>query len=132
VTDVGKQVVECRANLGPIRDGAFSELVKNFQDMAVGVAYSMLGDFHTAHDIAQESFLTAYVQIDQLENPDAFPGWFRQIVVHKCGRLLRNPGRFSETGRDLESIPQKGRSPEAKVVDKERDDLGSICNSSAT
>jgi len=89
--------------------------------MAVGVAYSVLGDFHAAQDIAQESFLTAYVQLDQLENPDAFPGWFRQIVVHKCGRLLRNASRLSETGRDLELIPHQGRSPEANVVDKERD-----------
>jgi RNA polymerase sigma factor (sigma-70 family) len=123
VTDVGKQVIEFSTNSGPRRDSAFSELVKSFQDMAVGVAYSVLGDFHTAQDVAQESFLTAYVEIDQLGNPDAFPGWFRQIVVRKCGRLLRSSGRFLETGRYLESIPQQGRSPEAKLEDRERDDL---------
>ena len=36
-------------------DERFSELVTSFQDMAVGYAYSILGDFHLAEDAAQES-----------------------------------------------------------------------------
>lgn len=36
---------------------AFRELVVRFQDMVVGYAFSLLGDFHLAEDAAQEAFL---------------------------------------------------------------------------
>ena len=55
-------------------DQAFGQIVRLFQDMAVGYAFSELGDFHQAEDAAQESFLQAYVGLDQLRNPSAFPG----------------------------------------------------------
>ena len=34
---------------------AFSTVVRRFQDMAVGYAYSQLSDFHLAEDVAQEA-----------------------------------------------------------------------------
>jgi len=37
---------------------AFGKIVRQFQDMAVGYAYSILGDFHLAEDAAQEAFIT--------------------------------------------------------------------------
>ena len=38
---------------------AFAVVVERFQDMAVGYAYSVLGDFHLAQDAAQEAFIDA-------------------------------------------------------------------------
>ena len=43
--------------------GPFEEIVRGFQDMAAGYAFSILNDFHLAEDVAQESFITAYLQI---------------------------------------------------------------------
>ena len=68
---------------------AFGELVERFQDWAVGYAYSIVGDFRTAEDAAQESFINAFERIEQLREPDAFPGWLRQIVRTHCSRLTR-------------------------------------------
>jgi DNA-directed RNA polymerase specialized sigma24 family protein len=34
---------------------AYGEIVRRFQDMAYGYAYSILGDFHLAEDAAQEA-----------------------------------------------------------------------------
>lgn len=39
--------------------GAFTKIVERFQDMAVGYAYSILGDFHEAEDVAQEAILAS-------------------------------------------------------------------------
>lgn len=39
---------------------AYGEIVRRFQDMAYGYAYSVLGDFHLAQDVAQEAFIQAY------------------------------------------------------------------------
>ncbi|MBM3276931.1 MAG: hypothetical protein FJY95_02455 [Candidatus Handelsmanbacteria bacterium] len=36
---------------------AYALLVRRFQDMAVGYAYALLGDFHLAEDAAQEAFV---------------------------------------------------------------------------
>ena len=68
---------------------AFGELVTRFQDMACGCAYAVLGDFHLAQDAAQEAFLEAYRSLPRIEDPNAFPGWFRRIVLHRCNRLTR-------------------------------------------
>ena len=59
---------------------AYGQIVRRFQDMAYGFAYSILGDFHLAEDVAQEAFIEAFRQLPQLEKPAAFPSWFRKIV----------------------------------------------------
>lgn len=74
---------------------AFGEIVQRFQDLAFGCAYAVLGDFHLAEDAAQEAFLTAWRHLDQLRQPEAFPGWFKRIVLTQCNRLTR--GKKVET-----------------------------------
>jgi RNA polymerase sigma factor (sigma-70 family) len=68
---------------------AFCELVGMFQDMAYACAYAVLGDFYLAEDAAQEAFISAWQKISQLHQPEAFPGWFRRIVLTECSRLTR-------------------------------------------
>ncbi|MBT4498789.1 MAG: sigma-70 family RNA polymerase sigma factor [Gemmatimonadetes bacterium] len=69
---------------GSLRD--FETLVQRFQDMAVGYSRVLLNDFHLAEDAAQDAFIQAYMCLGQLQNADAFPGWFRQIVFSCCTR----------------------------------------------
>jgi RNA polymerase sigma factor (sigma-70 family) len=80
------EVVRQVQNGGPER---FSELVTSFQDMAVGYAYSLIGDFHLAEDAAQEAFLDAYRHLGDLREPLAFPSWLRRIVFKHCDRRTR-------------------------------------------
>ena len=68
---------------------AFCELVRMFQDMAYATAYAVLGDFCLAEDAAQEAFVSAWQKLSQLHQPEAFPGWFRRIVLTECNRLTR-------------------------------------------
>lgn len=68
---------------------AFSQLVRRFQDMAVGYAYSILGDFQLAEDAAQEAFVQAYLDLSKLREPQAFSSWFRRIVFKYCDRQYR-------------------------------------------
>ena len=114
--------------------GAFEELVRRFQDMAVGYAYSLLGDWHEAEDAAQDAFVNAYCSIIQLRDAAAFPGWFRRIVFTQAQRRMRvkrpvwvsleqvselavaGPAAPSEAGGDVElwalvdSLPEAQRS----------------------
>ena len=76
---------------------AFGRIVRQFQDMAYGFAYSILGDFHLAEDAVQEAFIEAYRQLQNLRVPEAFPGWFRRIVFKHCNRITRR--------RRVETVP---------------------------
>jgi len=68
---------------------AFGKIVRQFQDMAVGYAYSILGDFQLAEDAAQEAFIAAHRDLRTLRTPDAFPAWFRKIIYKYCDRFRR-------------------------------------------
>jgi len=43
--------------------GAYEQVVRRFQDMAVGYAYSLLGDWQDAEDVAQDAFIYAYYSL---------------------------------------------------------------------
>lgn len=68
---------------------AYEQIVYRFQDMAVGYAFALLGDWQGAEDAAQEAFISAYYALAKLRDAAAFPGWFRRIVwtqVNRCHR----------------------------------------------
>ena len=72
------------------KSAAFGEIVRRFQDMAFACAYGALGDFYLAEDAAQEAFISAWRNLDQLRVVEAFPGWLKRIVLTQCYRFTRN------------------------------------------
>jgi RNA polymerase sigma factor (sigma-70 family) len=72
------------------RRAAFDSLVTRYQDMAYACALSQLRDRHLAEDAAQEALLTAWLNLDQLREPAAFPSWLRRIVLSRCSRIRRS------------------------------------------
>ncbi len=68
---------------------AYEEVVRRFQDMAVGYAYALLGNWQEAEEAAQDAFVSAYYGLIKLRNAAAFPGWFRRIVYTQANRRLR-------------------------------------------
>jgi len=101
---------------------AFDQIVRQFQDMAVGYAYSILGDFHLAEDAAQEAFISAYRDIRALRIPAAFSSWFRKIIYKHCDRFRR---RQSFAPLPLETaidMPSNQPSPAEMIEKKEMKD----------
>ena len=70
---------------------AFEELVRRYRPMALGYAWSRLGDRHTAEDAVQDAFIATWRSLDQIRDPDRFPGWLRRVVHSHCERLRRVP-----------------------------------------
>jgi RNA polymerase sigma factor (sigma-70 family) len=68
---------------------AFGEVVTRFQDMALGYAYSILGNFEDSQDAVQEAFIAAYRSLGDLRERDRFAGWFRRIVSSACRSVAR-------------------------------------------
>ncbi len=70
-------------------EDAITTLVVRFRAKALDLAGALLRDEHLAQDAVQEAFLTALARLDDLREPAAFPGWFRQIVRTQCNRIRR-------------------------------------------
>ena len=97
--DIRSSIVKALDTREPleVRHEAFAELVVRFQDMAFACAYAVLGDSFLAEDVAQDSFVMAWQKLDQLREAEAFPGWFKRIVLSQCNRLTR--------GKRLQIVP---------------------------
>jgi RNA polymerase sigma-70 factor (ECF subfamily) len=78
-------LARCRAGDEP----AIGALVRRFQPWATALASGILDDPDAAEDAAQEAFLVALDRLDDLREPEAFAGWFRQIVRAQAHRVLR-------------------------------------------
>ena len=68
---------------------AYSQIVRQFQNLAVGYAYSILRNFPLAEEAAQEAFIEAYLNLKRLRKPATFPSWLKKIVFKQCDRLTR-------------------------------------------
>ena len=68
---------------------ATGEIVRRFQDMALGYAYSLLDDFQLSEDAAQAAFMEAWLHLDRVYNGPAFPAWLKRIIFKNCDRIRR-------------------------------------------
>ena len=55
--------------------GAWQDLAREFQDVAVGLAFGLVGNVEGARDVAQEALLLSFQHLGELEAPAAFPAW---------------------------------------------------------
>jgi DNA-directed RNA polymerase specialized sigma24 family protein len=92
VKEIRELIIEARTpeSSASEKQESFREIVTRFQDLAYACAYAMLKDSWLAQDVAQEAFITAWQKLGQLRQPEAFPGWFRRIVLNECHRLTRS------------------------------------------
>ena len=65
-------------------ESAFGFLVDKYKGSVHALAYRKLGDFHTAEEITQDTFLKAYQKLSTLKDPARFPGWLYVIAARCC------------------------------------------------
>jgi RNA polymerase sigma-70 factor (ECF subfamily) len=71
---------------------AFDCLVRVHMNMVLGLAYSYVGNFHTAEDLAQEAFVQAFQSIAHLRDGSKFKVWLLRIARNKCiDHIRQNP-----------------------------------------
>jgi len=68
---------------------AYKELVSRYQGHVYGLAYSLVSNWADAQDIAQETFIRAYTNIDQLNEPSRFPAWLRRVTFSVAMNWLK-------------------------------------------
>jgi RNA polymerase sigma factor (sigma-70 family) len=87
---------------------AFGKLVEKYQHMVHCLAFSYLKNFHDAEDVAQETFLKAYLSLRQLADATKFRRWLYKIARNISIRWLsRRPEQvISLSDVSLEDVSQ--------------------------
>ncbi|MCS6860496.1 MAG: sigma-70 family RNA polymerase sigma factor [Abditibacteriales bacterium] len=84
-------VARCRAG----EQEAFRVLIDRHQRMVYSVALRMLGNAEEATDVAQETFVRAYMALDRYKPGGHFGAWLRRIAVNLCLNERRRPTAVS-------------------------------------
>ena len=63
---------------------AFEALVRNHQRMIHSLTFRMTGSLADAEDLAQETFLRAYAQLDSFRGTAKFSTWLYRIAMNTC------------------------------------------------
>jgi RNA polymerase sigma-70 factor (ECF subfamily) len=91
---------------------AIAVLVERYERAAVAAAWGILGDFHLAQDVTQDSFVTAFRQLSQLRSGKTFGSWLMTSVRRNAVRMK---GRQRETTVDL-PLAETVMQPEGWMV----------------
>lgn len=68
---------------------SFSALVRLYEERAIHLAYSFLGNMEDARDAAQEAFVKAYENLRSFKRHSRFSTWLYRIVINHCKDFLR-------------------------------------------
>ena len=72
---------------------AFESLIRKHQHMVHSLTFRMTGSAADAEDLAQETFIRAYEQINSFNGRAKFSTWLCSIAVHACLNWRRNEAR---------------------------------------
>jgi RNA polymerase sigma-70 factor (ECF subfamily) len=64
--------------------GAFEELVRSHQRMIHALTFRMTGSMTDSEDLAQETFLRAYRQLESYRGESKFSSWLYRIGINLC------------------------------------------------
>lgn len=109
----------CQAQAGD--RGAMDQIYCRFQQHVLSIAYKKLGNWDEAQELSQDVFIQAFRRLDQLQVPDAFGGWLRQIVHRMAiNRATRRPTPTSVDHEILEATVTCDSDPLEAVLSREQ------------
>lgn len=119
MSDLKQLIRQAREGDTSERDAAYQVLMNRYRPMAYQWAYASLGDRYLAEEAVQEAFIKAYMQLDQLKEPEAFPGWLRRIVMTQTDRLVRGKRLVLEPIESRYDLAEDSPGPEAHLETEE-------------
>jgi len=85
---------------------AFRCLVERYMKDAYNVAYSLLGDHHSAEDVAQEAFVRVHRSLNTFRGESGFGTWLYRIVTNLSLNRLKQAAR--RRTHEVLSLPEDG------------------------
>ncbi len=100
---------------------AMDQLYTRFQQHVLSMAYKRTGNWDEAQELSQDVFVQAFRRIGQLQQPEAFAGWIRQIVHRMAiNRITRRPKPTSVDHEILEATVSFEHDPSTAVIEVEQ------------
>lgn len=96
-------------------------LVNKYKNIVYSVVYKIIGNYHTAEDITQETFISAYMKLDKLRDGDKFIQWICASARNKSYNYLsRSKYLRLETELSDEISEKWSVSPEQSLFKQEQ------------
>jgi RNA polymerase sigma-70 factor (ECF subfamily) len=105
---------------------AFEALVHRTARLVFSRVFLETGNVHRAEDLTQETFLTAWRSISQVDRPEGFRTWLlsiaRTVVIDSARKQLRKKRSGKAAGDEdvLLRIPSADPSPPRQLEDQEK------------
>ncbi len=99
---------------------AFSELYRMTYRRIYYICMNFLKNCHDVDDAVQETYLSAYRNLDRLDSPSKFSAWLEKTAVNKCMDFLRKKKLFPT--EDIEEMTEEEKTvvlPEQCMADFE-------------
>ena len=110
-----------RAQAGDVE--GYEEIVRRFRASAFGQAFARLGDSQLAEDAVQDAFIEALLRLESLAVPEAFPSWFRKVLITACNRITRRRTVSTIPFSETEAVAEESASLSSNLEKVERDHL---------
>jgi RNA polymerase sigma-70 factor (ECF subfamily) len=102
---------------------SFNDLFNGNKDRIFNLLFRLTGDYHTAEDLFQETFLRAYRGFDRFDGRSAMSTWLHAIAVNVFRDHTRRSrkDRYEKIGADSEGFLSGGQrdDPEEALLKKE-------------
>lgn len=112
-------ISEAAARLKQGDTAAFAALYEMYERRARGWAMSIVRDPHLAEDVVQEAFVAMNGKIGGLQEPDKFPGWFRQIVRRTAINHIRGAANRAMPTDAMPETAVRGGGPDLPETDRD-------------
>ena len=93
-------------------ENAFRELVDPYRRELQLHCYRMLGSFHDAEDLLQETLLAAWRGLDRFEGRASLRAWLYRIATNRCLNALRDRKRRPQEVSSMVEPPEPTRMAE--------------------
>ena len=103
---------------------AFAAIVERYKALVCAVTYSSTADFGVSEDLAQETFLTAWSNLNSIRNSSNLSAWLCGIARNNSLRWLRKRQRDvladARPVEDSATHPADGPTPRQSAIGKEQ------------
>ena len=104
-------------------DQTFEQLVVKYEKLVYTICYQMTRDPHTAQDLAQEAFLSAYAHRNSCDEANAKP-WLCRIATNKAKDYLKSAYHrkvdLTDNEEDVHYTLYATPPPEDITIDKDQ------------
>ena len=93
-----------------LTNGEFTELMQQYQRLIYTVCLQFVHDPHTAEDLTQDTFLSAFSAIDRCE-PQYYKAWLVRVAANKCKDHLKSSWVRRVEAQGTMPCPNHGEHP---------------------